>query len=505
MDLKSDTFCPLMATLKDGEPLLGREEELKELRDFTTAKGEGFVYVRGRRRVGKSRLLKELADTNKSVFYFHGSKDSHTAKTLADYASAWDSFTKKTRLSELRSTSLTWTRIFQEISEHVRQSRKPVVLIFDEIQWIASTQSGCVGAIKEAWLDWERLGVKVIICGSSNRFFSKQTGGEEKILRGLATRSPIWIEPFTLRQVKKLYFSKWTNEEVALTYMMLGGVPYYLKSLLKQDPDRGFAHCLNDAVFRKQTIFLEEINEIVGLEFNRRGVETVKKILSALGQDGKTLAEIQKQTGIPKTTIVDRLDSLLEYKLVFKKSPAHEQHANEAGARYFMKDFYLNFYFQVLVRNKFQIESNSKGFLFGSVFEQNSNYFIRDFSGKAFELITRVTLEDRLNRAPKVFHLLDLKDGNYEVLDYWRARETQIDLLVEHNTDRLSRIIECKWIGANNKLLADYVDEVLEKKYEPPKTYSRKHILVVSRGVSVGEMQRAKSKGVTIVTLDDLF
>ena len=486
------------------ESFLGREEELNALKAFTTSAKSGFVYVRGRRRVGKSRLLKKLAATRKDIFYFQGAEDSNKSATLADFASAWDSFSEKIRLTELSPRSLTWRRIFEEISQQTQQNKKNLVLIFDEIQWIAKTQSGCVGAIKAAWLDWEQLGIKVIICGSSNKFFVEQTGGEEKILRGLTTRSTIWIHPFSLHHVKALYFPKWKNEEVALTYMLLGGIPYYLQRIIDQGSHREFMHCINDAVFTKESIFLEEIDELLGLEFNKRGTETVKRILASLGQDGKTQTEIQKITGIPKQTISDMLGLLVEYKLVFEKSPAHETKRNYSGIRYFMKDFYLNFYFQVLLPNKYKIETNSNGFVLGDIFERNSNYFIPNFSGKAFELLVRYILEQRIDLKLKIFNLLDLRSWNYEVLAYWN-KETQIDLLVEHKTDRLSRILECKWVGPDNRLFSQYLDELLSKKYEPPKTYTRKPVLVISKKPTLENLKKAKDQGVTIVSLDDLF
>lgn len=484
------------------QALLGRSIELKELSAFATSKRAGFAYVRGRRRVGKSTLLKELQRTTPHVFYFFGAGDSTTRGLLDSFAEQWDKFTGKTRLTELKR--LSWIRVFSEISDHVRESKVGVILIFDEIQWIAKAKSGCIGAIKEAWLDWESLGVKVIICGSSNKFFLQKTGGEEAILRGLKTRSDIWIYPFTLGQVKKLYFPKWKNEEVALTYMMLGGIPYYLNRI--KDSSRGFIQCMNDAVFTDDTIFLEEIDEVLRLEFNEHGLKTAKTILSCLGQSGTTQAAIQRITGFALTTVARALKNLSDYGLVFQKAPAHTKKQNEAGTLYFMKDFYLGFYFQVLLPYKSKIESNkAKGLLFPQVVgNSNANYFIQNFSGKAFELLVRYSLERKTVHSSELYKLLLLRDNEYDVLFYW-DKETEIDILVEHEKDRISRIIECKWVGPDNNEGSKYIKKVAKKKYIPPPSYSVKRYLCISKEPTLQAAMRATENDVTLIGLKSLF
>jgi len=484
------------------QALHGRSNELKELADFAASKKAGFVYVRGRRRVGKSTILKELQRTHAHVFYFFGTADVTTRGLLNSFAEQWDKFTSTIQLTELKK--LSWTRIFSEISTYLRKSKINLVLIFDEIQWIAKTKSGCIGAMKEAWLDWENLGVKVIVCGSSNKFFLKNTGTDEAILRGLKTRSDFWVHPFSLDQLKKYYFPKWKHEEIALTYMMLGGIPYYLNQI--EEPHRGFIQCINDSIFTSDTIFLEEIDEVLRLEFRGHGLKTAKAILSCLGQNGTTQAEVQKTTGFSLTTVARALEQLSDYGLVFQKSPAHRKKQNHAGSLYFMKDFYLNFFFQVLLPYRAKIESNqSKGLLFPQVFENsNSNYFIQNFSGKAFELLIRYSLERKLSQDLKLYQLLLLRDHEYDVLFYW-DRETEIDILVEHQKDRISRIIECKWVGPGNNESTHYIREVIKKKYTPPPSYSIRRYLCISKEPTPQLAAKAAESDVMLIGLGSLF
>lgn len=484
--------------------LLAREQELAELQEFIDSPNAGVVFVRGRRRIGKSTLLLALQTSNSNIFYFSGILDQTSVKTILDFARSWDSFTQFSSISNLRN--LSWKIVFNQMSHFFKQKnkkQKSTVLIFDEIQWIAKTKSGCIGAIKEAYLDWEKYGVKIILCGSSNKFFEQKSGGDETILRGMRTRSDIWVHPFKLQQVKQFYFPKWKDEEVALIYMFLGGVPYYLNRI--ENAQIGFMHSLNKAIFSKETIFLEEVDEVLRLEFNERGLTTVKKILGALGENGKTQSEIALRTGISKSTLSQIIDRLCDYGILYIKTIAHKKNLNEAGVIYYLKDFYLRFYFQVLSFYKDKIENNVKGLLFAQLFHgQQNQYYIPTFSGKAFEMLVRSILLKKDDLSANIFTLLNLVDCDYEILDYWDS-QTQIDLIVEHKKDRIARIIECKWVGLDNHALAQYVRETKQKKYTPIAKYSLQYFLIISKNISNEIKSKALKNGVTIITLADLF
>lgn len=484
--------------------IIGRSTELEELQQFIDTPMAGVLFLRGRRRVGKSTLLMALKDKNPNIFYFSGILDQNSQKTLLDYANFWDQFSKQSYLSNLRH--LSWKIIFVHITNYLKElSRKKrnLVLIFDEIQWIAKTKTGCIGAIKEAYLDWESLGVKIILCGSSNKFFEKNSNGDETILRGMRTRRDMWIQPFSLKFLKENYFPNWKDEEIAMTYMFLGGIPYYLNRIT--NPEVGFIHSINKAIFSKETIFLDEVDEVLRLEFNERGLKTVKKILSSLGEKGKTQSEIVLKTGISKSTISQMIDSLCEYNILFTKKLAHKENQNEAGLVYYLKDFYLRFYFQVLILYKEKISQNNKGLLFPEIFHGNYNqYYIPSYSGVAFEMLVKSILNNKGNLTIHLFKILNIVDCDYEVLDYWN-KETQIDIIVEHQKDRIARILECKWIGADNNSLAQYIREVKIKKYTPPKSFSLKYFLVISKNISKEQKEKAKKEGVEIITLLDLY
>ena len=401
---------------------------------------------------------------------------------------------------ELKKSALTWDRIFKEITKEALLKKEPLVLILDEIQWIAKTGSGFVGKIKETWLEWEQSRrLKVILCGSSSKFFETHAGGEETILRGLSTRAALWVKPFSLHEVQKYYLSHWSLEEICMVYMMLGGVPYYLERL---DPDLGFIHAINESIFTSKSIFLGEMDEILKLEFNSGGAKNVHKILSVLGQDGKTQKSIIEQAALSQSTVSGLLEKLVHYQIVFEKYPAHTPQKYQAGLRFYMKDFFMNFYFQVLYPLRNKILNNTSSLLFSEVLRSKKGFYIENFSGKAFELLLRFILDNR-SLKERLFKKLLLKDPDYSIDTYWDEK-TQIDLIVEHPQDRLSRIIECKWTTGVSPA-STWIEEVNKKNYQPPPSFKRKNYLMLSQKVTSAYAARCKKSDIQVMTLEDLF
>jgi AAA+ ATPase superfamily predicted ATPase len=482
--------------------LLGRQAELALIGEFLNQNGSGLTYLRGRRRIGKSLLLKHVQNQHPHAFYFVGLQDSTTRATLRLFAEKWDQFCGDTELTDISSSKLNWERVFTAITRKARVSK--IVLLFDEIQWIAKERSGFMGLLKVAWEDWKSTGnVKLVLCGSSNNFFFKKTGGEEKILRGLKTFAEIWVRPFSLKEVKQYYFPEWTHEQVCLLYMMVGGIPYYLEQFVDR---KNFIRSINKTLFTQSSIFLDEMQEVLKLEFKSRGLEKAAAVLSVLGVQGTTEAQVVKKTGLAQSTAHEVLDTLVDYDLIEarNKLPAVKKQ-NDAGIRYHSTDFFLNFYFSVLQPMQHQIRANRDALLFPyHCLGSQSGYYIPGYSGECFELLVLETLRRRELHIP-IMQKLRLLDQNFEVGTYWKDKETQVDIVVEHAGDRESRILECKWVNHSLALSSNLLAALLNKKYPAPKDYRTRYFLLSSQTLSAGLLQALREQSVEIFSLEDLF
>lgn len=489
----------------------GRHEELSRIEAFVEEDGAGLTHVRGRRRIGKTELLGRVRSNHANSFYFMGRDDESNRETMKRFAAEWDRFAGQRWLTRLRISELTWDEIFRQVGSHAAADGASFLLLLDEVQWLAPRGAGFCGMLKEHWTEWKRPGrFKLLLSGSSNRFFHRYTDGEQAILRGLRTHATIWVRPFSLAEIREYYFPDWTDEEICLIAMMVGGVPYYLEQVR---PDSNFIRAVNHSMFCRDTIFLEEVDAILKLETTRTGArKRVKDLLACLGPDGKTEATIIRQTGMAQDTVHRILERLLDYGLIRERRPLGRVKKNRSGVRFHMDDFYLNLYFQVLAPLEARIRGNERGLLFpAEVLGSRDGYYIPGFTGKAFELLLAHLLEegqdDESLRTQALFEKLGLRSGRYRVGTYWEPGKTQIDLVVEGLDDREIRIIEARWIARDPDASSGLLEQVQRKVHRPsePGSWRTSRHLALSRAGSSGFRREAREQGVGLIGLEDLF
>ncbi len=288
-------------------------------------------------------------------------------------------------------------------------------------------------------------------------------------------------------------------QEVAMLYMMTGGVPYYLERV---DSSKPFIHAINQAFFTKIRNLQNETAELLSLEFSKLGLSNVLRLLACLGQAGSSHKNIALKTGLSKPTITKLLDRLVDYKLVYVRSPyLRRRRENEDLERYYMRDFFLNWYFQVLRPLDKDISINDGGLLFPyKTGLSNAGDYIPNFTGAAFELFVRYLLEEERSFSCRFFKKMDLYDASYLVHDYW-DKQTQVDLLVEHTKDRVLRVIDCKWSDSWDDT---WIDQIKAKACPKPEEYTRKDYIVVPTLPSISVINKARAKNVEIIGLEDL-
>jgi predicted AAA+ superfamily ATPase len=304
------------------EKLFTRKKTFAELTDFLNEKSKtaGLCYFRGRRRVGKSTCLESMSATYpKRFFYFMGRPDEKASQALLRCTKAWDSFVEEKVFGKFKSSELNWDLFFETVIHYGKGLKINICLAFDEIQWIAKERSSFLGALKEHWIKIEKIPqIRIIICGSSYKFFHQMTGGEEKLIRGLKTRSDIWLKPLTLPEIKTYYRPNFSDQELLLAYAFLGGIPYYWNQI---HTELNFIQAINRACFIPTSIFLEEYAEMLNLEFQKNSMKNIILILEQIKGSGKTEAAIIQDAKLPQSTVGDLLTKLENYGLVFNKMP----------------------------------------------------------------------------------------------------------------------------------------------------------------------------------------
>ena len=202
------------------------------------------------------------------------------------------------------------------------------------------------------------------------------------------------------------------------------------------------------------------------------------------------------------------MEKLVDYGLVFEKTPIGvSPKKNKSGTRYCMRDFYLNFYFQVLDGVKAQVLDNVKTNIFSNLLSSKTGFYLPGFSGLAFELLVESVIDCRASSSMNepIFDKLGIHETDYRWEHYWEQGKTQIDLVVESSRDRESRILETKWIASKANTTRSYIEQLLRKEYSPPRGYRLSFYLILSKKPTKGLREAARKQEVQIIELGDLF
>ena len=215
------------------EHIIGREEQIVKLEKYLASEKSEFVAIYGRRRVGKTFLVKELFE-GKFTFRMTGKENANTKEQLENFHYALNNFTTTDEQPE------TWTQAFRQLESFIEHEAEegPKILFFDELPWLDTRGSKFVSALEHFWNDWAayRNDIKLIVCGSATTWMLNKVINSKGGLHNRATHTML-LSPFTLGETEQYFKSHgflYERQEIIECYMSVGGVAYYL-SLFERD------------------------------------------------------------------------------------------------------------------------------------------------------------------------------------------------------------------------------------------------------------------------------
>ena len=227
--------------------MIGRIEEIKILNNLLQSKEAELLCVLGRRRVGKTFLIRETFKPN-IVFEFVGIQNGTRQEQLNQFTfSLQQTFGKK----KIPNPISTWLEAFQILTEILTASKpkKKQVVFIDEMPWIAGPKSDFLKAFGSFWNSWaSKNNIVVAICGSAASWMIKQVINNKGGLHNRVTRQ-IYLQPFTCNETKEYLQKKglkFNNEQITELYMTLGGIPFYLNQI---DKGQSVAQVINKLCF----------------------------------------------------------------------------------------------------------------------------------------------------------------------------------------------------------------------------------------------------------------
>lgn len=426
--------------------IIGREIEQKRILEAVNSAKSEFVAIYGRRRVGKTYLIKEVF-SGKYTFQHTGLAKASRREQLKEFAASVAKYSRA-KVSVPRD----WYEAFHLLEAYLEGATDARKVIFlDELPWMDTPKSGFISALEHFWNGWASLrdDILLIVCGSATSWIINKIIEDYGGLHNRVTKR-IHLRPFTLHECEKYARSRGIvlrRAELLEYYMIAGGVPYYWEQLekgesLAQNIDR---------------IFFSESGELRG-EFNRLYASLFRKpqdyiaMVTALGTKkvGMTRKELARFAHVPENgKLSERLSDLEQCGFIRRYSMPGK---SIQDSLYQLVDNFTLFHFKFLANLS---ESEPAAGYWRSVANSQT---VRIWCGLAFERVC-------LQHVEQIKAALGIQGVATRVYA-WRSSSVkpavQVDLVIDRD-DKVVNLCEMKYTAGPCTITGEYEHELVEK------------------------------------------
>ena len=431
------------------ENIIGREQEIEKLENYISSRKSEFIAIYGRRRVGKTFLVKELFE-NRFAFRVTGKDNVITKEQLASF-----SFALNDQLG-IEADVTNWPeafRLLQKALEKMPDGTK--IIFFDELPWFDTYASNFISALEHFWNDWAfyRSDIKLIACGSATTWMLNQVINSRGGLHNRITHN-ILLSPFKLHEVEEYFKSQgfyYERPEIIECYMAMGGVAYYLSLF---ETNKSVAQNIQQLCFTRGGELTEEFERLFNSLFKK--ADNHLAIVTALKNKGKgmTRLDLLDATGLANNGRFSQiLKELEQCDFIRSYTPFGK---SKKDMMYQLIDPFCLFYFKFM--------HNKGAFLDNHWVKMQTTAEYESWCGHAFEIVC-------LHHINEIVKALGI-DGCINTPCSWSYRPTtkvladeeadedlkhgtQIDLLIDRS-DRSISICEMKYCNGEYEISKAY-------------------------------------------------
>ena len=424
--------------------IIGRKVEINLLNKLYGSDKSEFAAVYGRRRVGKTFLIRSVFE-KKFTFQITGLANASLSQQISNFNIALQKHDPQ------HSTPATdWLAAFQQLIVYLEKSKeKRKVIFFDELPWFDTPKSGFLSAFEHFWNSWAsgRKDILLIACGSATSWIINKLINNKGGLHNRVTKR-IKVLPFTLAECESFVKLKKINldrYQITQLYMAFGGIPFYWEEVEK---GQSATQNIDRICFTENGLLRNEYNNLYASLFgNPEKHITVIEVL-AKKSIGLTRQEIIKFTGLPNAGSTTRiLNELEESGFIRKYTPFNNKLRNSL---YQLNDFYSLFYIKFIENSKVSTKD-----YWINLFDSPK---YRAWSGYAFEQVCLYHVEE-IKKALGI-------SGIQTSISSWRSHKSenksQIDLVIDRR-DQVINICEIKYSINPFTISKKYVEELRNK------------------------------------------
>ena len=321
-----------------------------------------MTVITGRRRIGKTTLIKEAFTEIPFVYFFVGKKSE---SLLCDELKEIVCETLGEDLGDFTS----FARLFSVIM--AISKRKNFTLVLDEFQNFRYANNAIFSEMQDIWdSNKDDSHINLVICGSIYSKMKEIFDDKDEPLYGRCT-AKFSIRPFstgTLKEILGDFNPEYTPDDLLCLYMITGGVAKYVEQLMSQGAFT--KDDMIDCTFELGSYFIDEAREMLSDEFGR-DYGNYFSILAALASGNTTRGEIKSYTGIEAGGFLDNLEK--DFGIIEKKRP-YLSGPNSKKVRYGISDNFLDFWFRFIYKYRSAIEIQNLKYVRNKVLADYETY-----------------------------------------------------------------------------------------------------------------------------------
>ncbi|WP_256393066.1 ATP-binding protein [Natronoarchaeum rubrum] len=430
-----------------------RDDELEALETAYKSAGHDFYVVYGRRRVGKTELLKEFCGDRAHIYFLAAQEAEHRQreKFVEQVADHFDD-----RIPRVEG----WDDAFEYLGEKL--ATESLVVVIDEFPYLIeendSLPSYIQSFVDEQLQDTESM---LVLCGSSVSTMESEVLGHESPLYGRRT-GQIDLQPFSFRQAREAIDDD--LEDAIRSYAVTGGTPMYLTLF---DYSRTLSENVREQILSPTAVLYNEPEFLLRTEL--RTPARYMSILEAVATGHTTPNEIAGATGIGSGPLSKYLQTLRRLRLIDREVPVTASAKHSKRSRYRVANEFLRFWFRFVEPDRSSIEG-APGVVYDGTIEPN----LPDHVATTFEDICREAVWEAIRRGEL---------GPYSEVGRWWYGEDEIDIVGLAPDDDRVLLAECKWTTEPvGRSLAESLREKAERVRWGPDTRNEEFALFSKSG-----------------------
>jgi len=441
-----------------------REKELRLLNQEYSSIGFKFSIIYGRRRVGKTTLLKEYIKDKPSIYFLATLENFHIVlkrfqNIVADFLN--DNFLKNLELKDIK-------QLFEYISN--KNFEQKIIIIIDEFQYLSKIDTSIPSQFQYIVDEiLKNKNIHLILCGSIISMMYKQTLSYSSPLYGRRT-SAIKLEALDFEHLREFFPDK-SQIELVEIYAVAYGVPKYLE-MFKVAND--IFSSIETNILNPQSYLYSEPQFILQNEVNEP--ITYFSILEVIASGEHKIGNIASKLNKNVQNITSFISKLIELDIIYKDVPITENNPSKSKkGLYFIKDNFFRFWFCYVLPYKSQLEIDNTNFVLSKIKENFNSFVSKTYEDLAIKYLLK--------------HYELLKCGR------WWSKECEIDA-VGIAKDHLI-VAECKY--SNKKVGIDILQCLKEKAKKIDSKLRVKKYILFSKSGFTDELKKLQNDEIVLV------